>query len=611
MANLFRSLMAHLFTRKATSRRRNRSNNFGIEVLDSRALLSAVPALISAPQAPTGMTTVYSQPADSSGTILKSSWYAPNGMDGDQYVWDNFTLHSTTAIKQINWTGGYTNYLSGAGQSPVSDFTISIYKSIVAGSQPDIINPPLVQYQVGGNADETASVVAGGVQLYNYHYVLPSSFTATAGEQYWVQIEASQGVTSFYGWPPDWGLASASGGDNSDFRMITGGSLAGGDLYYSHSGDAAFSLLTSSQVQATPTINVTGGPFNYNGQAHAATAVAIGTDGITKVSGTFTLGYFQNGVAASPVNAGTYDVVANFTSSNPAYASTSGTGQITINMITPSFSQLTSPTIKAGTSTVVVSGHLGSGTLADVGAFVGVKLGATTTVTEVDSAGNFSATLYTSGLGAGTYPLVFTCNATTNFNAPRNGSSHLQVNPSAPAVVTNPTPQTVVAGRTATFTAAATGSPVPTVQWQISKDAGKTFANITGATSTTLKFVTTSAMNGYQYRAVFTNSLGHATTAAAKLTVQTAPVVTVNPVNKTVLAGATVTFTAAATGNPKPTVQWQVSTDGGTTYHDITGATSATLQLTAAKSMSGNHYRARFKNTVATVYTHFAILTVH
>lgn len=609
MANPFRSLIARLFPVKVRPRRRAGSGGFGIEVLDSRALLSGVPAQI-ATLAPAGMTTVYSQPADSSGTILKSSWYAPNGLDGDQYVWDNFTLNATTAIKQINWTGGYTNYLSGAGKSPVSDFTVSIYKSIVAGSQPDVINPPLVQYQVGGNAGETASVVAGGVQLYNYQYVLPTPFTATAGVKYWVQIEASQGVTPFYSWPPDWGLASASGGDHTDFRMITGGTLGGGNLYSSYSGDAAFSLLTSSQVQATPTINVSGGPFNYDGQMHAATAVAIGTDRVSRVNGTFSFGYFQGGVAVNPVNAGIYDVVANFTSSNPAYASTSGTGQITISAITPAFSQLTSPTIVAGTSTAVVSGHLASGTLPDVGAFVGVQLGTSTTVTQVDSAGNFSATLYTSGLAAGTYSLVFTCNATTNFKAPSNGSSQLQVT-SAPAVVTNPTSQTVVAGRTTTFTSRATGSPIPTVQWQVSIDAGRTFTNISNATTTTLSVVTSAAMNGYRYRAVFTNSIGQATTSAAVLTVQTAPVVTLNPVNKTVLAGATFTLTAAAAGNPNPTVQWQVSTDGGKTYHDIAGATSTTLKLTAAKSLNGCYYRARFTNLVGTVYTRIAKLTVH
>ena len=45
-----------------------------------------------------------------------------------------------------------------------------------------------------------------------------------------------------------------------------------------------------------------------------------------------------------------------------------------------------------------------------------------------------------------------------------------------------------------------------------------------------------------------------------------APVVTTQPASQTVTAGQTVTFTAAASGNPTPTVQWQVSTNGGATF---------------------------------------------
>jgi hypothetical protein len=38
-----------------------------------------------------------------------------------------------------------------------------------------------------------------------------------------------------------------------------------------------------------------------------------------------------------------------------------------------------------------------------------------------------------------------------------------------------------------------------------------------------------------------------------------------------------VSFTATASGTPSPTVQWQVSTDGGTTFSDIAGAISTTF----------------------------------
>ena len=57
--------------------------------------------------------------------------------------------------------------------------------------------------------------------------------------------------------------------------------------------------------------------------------------------------------------------------------------------------------------------------------------------------------------------------------------------------------------------------------WQVSTDGGSTWSNLSGATSTTFTLsTTTTSEHGYAYRAVFTNSLGSATTTAANLTVQ-------------------------------------------------------------------------------------------
>jgi hypothetical protein len=70
----------------------------------------------------------------------------------------------------------------------------------------------------------------------------------------------------------------------------------------------------------------------------------------------------------------------------------------------------------------------------------------------------------------------------------------------------------------------ASGFPTPTVQWQISTNGGKTFTNINGATDTALYFDNvTPSMNGYEYRAVFTNMAGTAVTDAATLTVVSTP----------------------------------------------------------------------------------------
>lgn len=67
-------------------------------------------------------------------------------------------------------------------------------------------------------------------------------------------------------------------------------------------------------------------------------------------------------------------------------------------------------------------------------------------------------------------------------------------------------------------------------------------------------------------------------------------------------AGGTPLFatgTASTGPNVVPTVQWQVSTDGGVNFTDIPGATGLMLSFTVSLSDQGNQYRARFSNAIA------------
>jgi hypothetical protein len=71
-----------------------------------------------------------------------------------------------------------------------------------------------------------------------------------------------------------------------------------------------------------------------------------------------------------------------------------------------------------------------------------------------------------------------------------------------------------------------------------------------------------------------------------------------HPVTQTVEYAADASFSAEAGGSPTPTVQWQLSTDGGGSWTDVSGATSGTLTLTKpGVAMSGNRYRAVFTNS--------------
>jgi hypothetical protein len=182
----------------------------------------------------------------------------------------------------------------------------------------------------------------------------------------------------------------------------------------------------------------------------------------------------------------------------------------------------------------------------------------------------------------------------------------------APKITRQPSNDSVAAGSLAQFSASASGSPTPTVQWQVSTN-GSSWGNAPGSsTSTTYSFTAQANENGYRYKAVFSNLFGTATTSAATLTVtggSSAPVITSQPSNQTVAPNSTATFSAAASGSPTPTAQWQVLTPGGT-WTNISGATSTTYSFTAQTSQNGNEYKAIFTNTVSSATTSPASLTV-
>jgi hypothetical protein len=170
-----------------------------------------------------------------------------------------------------------------------------------------------------------------------------------------------------------------------------------------------------------------------------------------------------------------------------------------------------------------------------------------------------------------------------------------------------------VSGTAVSLVATASSIPTATEQWQSSPDGGSTWSDISGATSPTYSIAAVpNSDNGVELRAVFTNALGTAATNAATLTVvpASAPAITSQPVSQTVGLGTVVTFSAAASGEAPPSVQWQQSTDGGSTWNNIPGATSTTYSVTASStSFNGDEFRAVFTNASGSATTNAATLT--
>lgn len=182
----------------------------------------------------------------------------------------------------------------------------------------------------------------------------------------------------------------------------------------------------------------------------------------------------------------------------------------------------------------------------------------------------------------------------------------------APEVVAEPVDIVAASGGNATFTADAEGTPSPTVQWQVSTDGGTVFEDVVGAESRTFVLRRLAfADSGTVVRAVFTNAVGDITTQVATVTVTAAaPAVTTDVADQHAVAGSTVTFTAAASGDPVATVQWRVSTDGGATFTDIAGATKPVYTFSAVEADQGNRYVAVFTNVGGSASTRAAVLAV-
>ena len=236
--------------------------------------------------------------------------------------------------------------------------------------------------------------------------------------------------------------------------------------------------------------------------------------------------------------------------------------------------------------------------------------GAASSTTTADNSGNYVF----AGLPNGTYGVAPSHSGYTFTPSSQsktvNGADVTGVNFTvnavavAPAITTQPANQTVTAGQTATFTVVATGTAPLSYQWQ------KNGANLAGATAASYTTpATTTADSGSTFRVVVTNTAGTATSSAATLTVNPAPVaptITTQPANQTVTAGQTATFTVVATGTAPLSYQWQKN---GVSMVGATSSGYATPATTTADS--GSTFAVVVSNSAGTATSSAATLTVN
>ncbi len=159
--------------------------------------------------------------------------------------------------------------------------------------------------------------------------------------------------------------------------------------------------------------------------------------------------------------------------------------------------------------------------------------------------------------------------------------------------------QSVMLGSTALFTVSASGTPPLSYQWR------RNGISVAGATGPTLTFSAAQLSDAGSYSVVVTNPAGSVTGGPSLLTVTVPPPTLVaQPASRTVVAGASVSFSVSASGFGVLSYQW--SRNGVA----LPGATFPTLTLDTVQVSQTGDYTATVTNAGGSVTSSAARLTV-
>jgi hypothetical protein len=88
------------------------------------------------------------------------------------------------------------------------------------------------------------------------------------------------------------------------------------------------------------------------------------------------------------------------------------------------------------------------------------------------------------------------------------------------------------------------------------------------------------------------------------------PAISQAPMPSTVYAGDTARFSVEATGKSAMSYQWQQSTDRGSSWHNIAGATSSAYSFTASTALDTSQYRVVVTDSAGSATSAAATLAV-
>jgi hypothetical protein len=167
-----------------------------------------------------------------------------------------------------------------------------------------------------------------------------------------------------------------------------------------------------------------------------------------------------------------------------------------------------------------------------------------------------------------------------------------------PAITTQPTNVTVLAGSSANFVVALSGSAPMTCQWMHNGSA------LPGATNDLLSLAVVQPGDSGDYSLVASNSVGSVTSLVATLTVLVSPAILTQPTNQTVIAGSDVSFEMEATGSGPLNYQWRFN------GANIADATNVSLEISGAQATDSGGYSVVVANIAGSSTSAVATLTI-
>lgn len=195
-------------------------------------------------------------------------------------------------------------------------------------------------------------------------------------------------------------------------------------------------------------------------------------------------------------------------------------------------------------------------------------------------------------------------------------------------VATNPSSTSICASIGTSFSSTSTSIPTPTIKWQRGNPGYTDISAGLDAPSTTYGGFTTSTLtltgsdtpiNGYLYRAVFTNINGTVNSTPATLTVNASPDITAQPSNQSVCTSVNAIF-SVTTSAGSPTYQWEMSSDNSVWVNTTNGvpagvtysnATTANLTVNGTSAVALYYYRCKVTAAGCYRYSNSATLTIN